>query len=163
MSALLADDEQVRRQPSFEDRKAVAATMLKDEHQKLADLKVRSQDLEESIKIIKMKYNDLKATNGDIRMQRQLIRDDKEIGGTVPEKRQDGSIPEGMKTVANKPKINPVDLFDANKRPDDMPEPRDMAHAKQIADFFNSQPQKVPEIPVERIEVTPTVSYADLI
>lgn len=145
INSMLADDIIVRRQPSIEDRKAVASTMLETENQELAKVKLQFQDLTETIKIVKMKYNDLRSTNSDIRLQRQLVRDDKEIPGggyTKPHTEQDGSIPGGMPPVANKPKLDPRDLLDPAKRPDDMPEPRDLAHAEQITSFFNNMESK---------------------
>lgn len=138
----LADDELVRKQPSITDRVALATAQLAEEHEELGRISSELQDLTETVKIIKMKQRDLQATNNDIKTQRQMIRDDRLTNGngdgSSSVRNQDGSIPGGMPPVANKAKIDPRDLLDDGKRPDDMPIPKDLAHARQIADFFNS-------------------------
>lgn len=171
----LADDPIVRRQPSIEDRKAVAISMLQDEHETLSKKRLEFQDLTETIKIIKMKYGDLKSTNADIRMQRQLVRDDKsDQPYEKPGANQDKSIPAGMPPPANKPRMNPSDLLNPETRPDDMPEPKDEAHARQIAAFFNALPEvaepassSIPvSIPARAEDNTihsPGMSYEDLL
>ncbi len=145
MREKLADDPVVRKQPSVRDREAVAATMLKEEFDRVSELKVDLIDIEETVKLIKSKYEQLKQTAQDIRMQRTLIKDDKEaqlIGGegyVRPTARQDRSVPNGMPAPVQ-PRVEPKDLLDPSKRPDDMPEPLDDGHAAMMADFLNSHP-----------------------
>jgi hypothetical protein len=170
MAEKLADDAVVRKQPSIEDRKALATILLKEDYESLYILRTTAQDLDETVKIIRMKYNDLKATSSDIRLQRQLVRDDKENGGSTPGVNQDGSIPAGMPPPANKTRINPSDLLDPATRPADLPEPKDRAHAEQIADFFNAinvtKPEALPVVAIPIIEapsVESALKYEDLL
>lgn len=148
MREKLADDPVVRKQPSVKDREAVAATMLKEEFDAVTALKVDLIDIEETVKLIKSKYDQLKQTSNDIRMQRALIKDDKEIqlsggeGYSRPVARQDRTVPNGMPAPVQ-PRIEPTDLLDPAKRPDDFPEPIDAEHAAMMAGFLNSHP-KVP-------------------
>jgi hypothetical protein len=144
----LADDSIVRQGPSIEDRKARAIMMLKTEHDILAELKVALLDAEEYYKIIKSKYDQLRQTAADIRLQRALVRDDimERIGGgsgyTKPQANQDGTIEGGLPPVVKTKAIEPKDLFDPIKRPDDMPEPIDAKHAQLMAEFLNKHPEK---------------------
>lgn len=149
MKEKLADDALVRKQPSVRDREALAATMLAAEHQVLADLKVELIDIEETVKLIRSKYDQLKQTSNDIRMQRVLVKDDKEtqvLGGegySRPQSNQRGFVPDGMPAPVV-PKVEPRDLLDPTKRPDDMPEPVDEGHASMMAAFLNSHPHQYP-------------------
>ncbi len=141
----LADDVLVRKQPSIEDRKALAMTMLRDEHTLIANLRMQLTDSEETGKLIKAKYDHLKGTVSDIKMQRSLVRDDAMIrmeGGSGfdrPVINQDRSVPNGMRAPVTRDDLNPTDLLDGAKRPDYMPEPVDAAHAQMIADFFSTR------------------------
>ena len=56
ISMKLADDEIVRKQPSVEDRKALAIAMLRDEHEQLSTARMALMDTQETFKIIKMKH-----------------------------------------------------------------------------------------------------------
>lgn len=147
ISMKLADDEIVRKQPSVEDRKALAIAMLRDEHEQLSTARMALMDTQETFKIIKMKHQDLIRTGNDIKTQRQLVKDDADIrmhggeGFERPQANQDGTYPEGMAPPVVPGPINPTDLLNPNKRPDDMPEPVDAMHAQQIADFYNSHPE----------------------
>lgn len=149
LNSLLAENPMVRKQPSISDRKALAATMLAADNDELSRLRLDLLDVQETLKLIKMKYGDLQRTNNDIKTQRQLIKDDKAgwfdgEGYTPPT--TDGTIPGGLPpAVTNKP-VNPVDILDPNKRPEDLPEPRDAIHAQQIANFFNSKLQPPSEM-----------------
>jgi len=141
----LADDVLVRKQSSIEDRKALAMTMLRDEHTYIATLRSELIDTEDTAKLIKAKYDHLKGTVADIKMQRSLVRDDAMIrmegagGFDKPVVNQDRSIPSGMRAPVNKDDLNPTDLLSGAKRPDYIPEPVDTQHAQMIADFFNSK------------------------
>lgn len=143
----LADDPEVRKQPSIEDRKALALMLLKEEHDRLAKLRIDLLDVTETLKIVRMKHQDLIRTNSDIRSQRQLVKDDIDVqlaggkGYSKPGARQDGSIPEGMPPPVSPGIIDPKDLLDPARRPDDLPEPVDTMHAQMIADFFGNRPK----------------------
>lgn len=165
MKNLITDDPIVRRQPSITDRIAAATSQLIVEHNALSDARIKHQELVETIKIIKMKHRELQSTSSDIKMQRQLIKDEKDYNPEgVPTRNQDGSIPGGLPPTANKQKIEAQDLLDDSKRPDDMPVPKDLGHARQIADFFNGVqlPVKKEETPEEKQTVS-NVSYEDLL
>lgn len=146
MREKLADDPIVRKQPSVRDREAIAATMLKEEFETVSNLKVELMDVEETVKLIRSKYDQLKQTSNDIRMQRVLIKDDKEAqmigaeGYTRPTSRQDRSVPNGMPAPIV-PRVEPSDMLDPKKRPDDFPEPIDDDHAEMMAGFLNAHPQ----------------------
>lgn len=137
MANKLADDELVRRQSSVEDRKALAISLLKGEHEEVAELRVKLLDLEESHKIVKFKHSDLVRTNADIKMQRQIIKDERDLGDYLPPNAS-GAVESGMSPAITMERIDPKDLLDPSKRPDDMPEPMDEAHAEQIAAYFSS-------------------------
>jgi len=145
----LADDPIVKKQPSIEDRKALTAMLLKDEHDNLIRLRIDLMDAVETLKIIRMKHQDLVRTNADVKSQRQLVKDDMEArlsggpGYDKPQTRQDRSIPDGMPPPVTPGTIDPKDLLDPNKRPDDMPEPVDEMHATMLAEFFGSKPPPV--------------------
>lgn len=158
---LLADNEIVRRQSSITDRKAVAISMLKEEYDALSERRNLLVNLEETAKIVKVKYDDLNRTNGDIKVQRQLIRDDRSMNpmGDTSDRNPDGTIPNGMPTQV-KPRITAEDLMDPNKRPDDMPEPMNVGHAQQIATFLSSHPENHEE---KSSPVVETIGYGDLL
>jgi len=149
----LADDPEVRKQPSIEDRKALALMLLKPEHDNLGNLRLELLDATETLKIVKLKHQDLIRTNADIKSQRQLVKDDMEArlagqpGYDKPQARQDGSVPDGMPPPVSPGAIDPKDLLDPEKRPDDMPEPVDEMHAQQIAEFFKNRPSAAPAEP----------------
>jgi hypothetical protein len=140
----LADDTIVRQQPSIDDRKALAISQLRDEHEALAEIRLKMLDVQETQKLLKMKYGDLRAANADIKAQRQLIKDDMqawmggEEGYTRPQPQPDGSAPKGMPPPVVK-KVNPRDLLDPDKEPDRLPPPRDAEHVKQISEFLASE------------------------
>lgn len=158
MKDLLSEDPNVRREPSFGDRQARAVSMLRPEHEELNTLKTNLLDLDETIKIIKMKYNDLKSTNSDIKLQRQIIKDElTDNPGGDGHGSPGRAIGSGMGPAVTKDPIDPVDLLDDKKRPEDMPKPRDAAHARQIAGFYNSNISKTVEVKKEESFETPNV------
>lgn len=178
VSEKLADDVLVRKQPSIEDRKALAMTMLREEHETLARIKSELTDIEETTKLLKSKYDHLKGTAADIKMQRSIVKDDAmlrmngEDGFDKPSINPDRSIPDGMRAPVTFDRLDPKDLLDPNKRPEHIPEPVDSVHAQMIADFFKSsnhgpytaKPKiKEPENRQEKDEQVKTVSYEDLL
>lgn len=176
MSGLLADDPLVRQQSAAQDRRALATSMLKVEHENLARFKVELQDLDGTIRIIKAKYDDLRHTNQDIKLQRQLVKDDRTgwesgDGGYVkPQSREDRTIPGGLPPPVRAEEINPEDLLDPEKRPEDLPEPRNPSHARQIVNFYANRPAPgtttgpTPTKPQEDVApVTTGMSYDDLL
>jgi len=140
---LLADDQQVRQQSSIEDRKALAGTMLKVEQTGLDALRVRLVDVEETVKILKLKHGELLRTSSDIKLQRSIVRDDKEtqLGGdegySKPQANQDRSVPAGMPPVVTNDDLDPTDLVAGAPDPERLPSPVDGVHARQIADFLS--------------------------
>lgn len=138
----LADDPLVKKQPSIEDRKALASMLLKEEYDNLKTMRVELLDATETLKIVKMKHQDLVRTNTDIKAQRQIVKDDIDsrlsgsCGYDKPYANQDRTVPGGMPPPVAQGRIDPRDLLDPDKRPDDMPEPVDEMHAKQIVDFY---------------------------
>ena len=166
ISQKLADDEFVRRQPSIEDRKALAASMLRDEITGMAELKVQLLDVEESVKIIKMKYEHLKGTAQDIKLQRNLVKDDnlnKWNTGTGYEPPDYSNItsPFGVAAPITPNVIDPSDILDPTKRPEDFPEPVDATHANQIAEFYSRHAQ--PKRKVSKADDEKIIKAIDLI
>jgi hypothetical protein len=146
LAAKLADDEIVRQQASAMDRKALAITLLRDEHINLAALRVELLNVEEVVKLVKMKYDDLHRTNMDVKLQRQLVKDDRTgwegpdgEGYTPPQANQDGTVPNGMTPPVTSSDINPEDLLEDVKESEELPEPRDKDHAQQIDDFISGK------------------------
>lgn len=184
MREKLADDALVRKQPSIEDRRAAAAMMLKPEHEALAGLRALLVDVEDSSKLLRMKYNDLQRTANDIKLQRQMVKDDIEAqlrgdgGYARPVVNQDRTVPDGMPAPVRE-KVDPKDLLNPDTKPADLPEPKDAGHAQLIADFLNrnpevsaggSQPAPAPPpaapAPAPRVEddgIVASVSYDDLL
>jgi len=144
----LADDAIVRQQRAIDDRRALAETQLKDDFDILTQQKVRLIDVEETVKLIKSKYADLRQTNQDIKTQRSLVRDDKEGWGNEgggynkPQVSQDRSVPGGLAPPVRSDPIGPKDILDPEKRPEDLPEPLNEAHAQQIHEFLHRNPEK---------------------
>lgn len=165
----LADDSLVRKQPSIEDRKALAMTMLAEEYQYIAELKADLLDIEETSKLLKVKYDHLRGTSQDIKTQRSLVKDDALIrmgggeGYSKPQINQDRSVPNGMRAPVITDDLNPVDLLDPSRRPEDLPEPKDAVHAQMISDFFASP--GVTSVPPSSNEEEPikSINYDDLI
>ena len=149
ISMKLADNEMVRRQSSIEDRKALASSMIKEELTNVIELKVQLLDVEETAKIIKMKYEHLKGTSQDVKMQRNLVKDDSlnklsTGSGYEPPNFNSVTSPFGIVAPVNPNVIDPRDILDPTKRPEDFPEPMDATHANQIAEFYtrHSKPQR---------------------
>ena len=146
MSLKLSDDPVVRAQPSIEDRKAVANSLLAVENEALAQLRIDIISVQETAKILRMKYNDLQRTSGDIKLQRSIVKDDKDdrlLGGggyDAPQSKQDGSTHDNLPPHVRS--IDPKDILDQDKRPVDMPEPENPEDADMIASFLSRHPEK---------------------
>lgn len=174
MRGLLADDPIVRKQPSIDDRKALASSMLSAEHEDMAGLRLAQLEIENSVKLVKSAYDHLQRTSQDIRLQRQLVRDDRDIenggsGGGLqrPSPKPDGTLPDGEAPIATDPLPDPKDLL-IGREADDMPKPVNDSHARLIQDFMSSHPV-APVKPVEPSKVEPVqdrpitrISYEDL-
>jgi hypothetical protein len=165
----LADDPMVRKQPSISDREALAATMLKDEHDSVAALRVELMDVQESLKLIKFKHQELGRTSQDIKLQRMIVKDDAvmrmngEEGYDKPQVNQDRSVPNGMPAPVLADDLNPTDLLNPDTRPSYIPAPIDTSHAKLIADFY-AQPVVTAKYDFQNDdEPVKSVSYEDLI
>ena len=148
MKEKLADDALVRTQPSIEDRKALASSMLREEHESIAHLQVKLMDLEETSKVLRMRYQDLQRTSSEIKMQWGLVKDDRDDqrGGGEGRTREtigrDRSIPNGMTPAIRSEPISPSDILDPSKRPDDLPDPVDSVHAEMISHFLDRNSPK---------------------
>jgi len=179
----LADDPQVRKQPSIEDRMALATVYLADEHRALVKARSDLLETEETVKLVKARLDNLKQTSYDIKLQRQIVKDDRdgwataEGGYMAPSRNKDKTVAGGMQPPV-RPALDPSDLLDPTRRPVDMPEPVDAVHAAQIASFFNSSleepspvrdeeeqppPKAVPGPEPKAEEAPRKFSYADLL
>ncbi len=150
----LADDPLVRQQRALDDRKALAETLLKVESDNLRTLKIRLIDVQESVKLLKFKYGDLQRTNGDIKTQRALVKDDKmaqlagEEGYNQPQTNKDRSVPNGMPPAVSAEPLGPQDILDPTRKPEELFEPLDETHAQQMSEFLRRHPErKTTEVP----------------
>jgi hypothetical protein len=165
---LLADDPVVRQQPSISDREALAATMLKDEHMNVATLRIDLMDVQETLKLVKFKHQELQRTSQDIKMQRSLVRDDAtlrmagEVGYDKPVIGPNGMVLGGLAAPVKKDDLNPTDILNPDTRPDYLPEPVDSMHAKMIAEFYSDRPSPKDKVATEDPKVV-TISYDDLL
>ncbi len=77
---LLANDERVKRLPNITDRTATVNMLLREQRDHVESLKRELQDLEYVEKAVRHRHNELKSTNTDIKMQRQMVRDELDTG-----------------------------------------------------------------------------------
>jgi hypothetical protein len=174
---LLANDIDVRQRPNIKDRDALISSKLRNENLALMDKRVELLDVEETLKIIKMKYNDLRSTNSDIKLQRQIVKDNMDFDpdANVPKVGRDKSIAGGLPPDATV-NIDVSSLLDPNTRPDDIPEPVDPVHARQLVMFYGKHQRSQDIAPVSsnlEVKVEPdlkleepsakTLSYSDLL
>lgn len=142
----LADDVMIRKQPSIEDRKAMATVMYKAEYDILSERKALEVDVEESARLLRMKYNDLQRTSGEVKIQRQMVKDDMEAqlrgdgGYGRPVVNPDKTIPDGMAAPVAR-KVDPKDLLSPETCPEDLPEAKDEEHARMITEFLSRNPE----------------------
>lgn len=169
MAEKLADDVLVRKQPSIEDRKALASTMLADEYSTIAGLRSDLLDVEETFKLLKIKYDHLRGTSQDIKMQRSLVKDDAMLrmagneGYSKPQINQDRSVPNGMLAPVIHDNLNPEDILDPAKRPEELPIPKDAVHAQMISDFLNSQSSSAAAKSRDYSDDIKSINYDDII
>lgn len=88
---LFANDPETRAGRSFTDRDAIAAGKLRKEVDTLNDLKILVMDLEAVLDVIKAKRADLKGTEGRLKDQLQLCREEIGLGH-----RWGSQVPEAM-------------------------------------------------------------------
>jgi hypothetical protein len=143
VKSLLADDVQVRQEPSIEDRRAAATIKLKPDAEALDALRVRQTDVEETIKILKMKHQELLRTSQDIKLQRVIVKDDKETilkgggdGYSPPQKNQDRSVPDGMPAPVTADDLAPKGILPEGSVPEPHPDALGPEHARQIHEFL---------------------------
>jgi hypothetical protein len=148
MHEKLADDSLVRAQPSIADRQAVAASFLKVEYENLGNLRVELVDVQETAKILRTRYNDLQRTANDIKLQRMMVKDDKDTqlaggsGYSTPQTNQDGSVQGGLVAPVNTKPVDPKDILNPDTRPVDMPIPNNPEEAGRIAAFLTRHPER---------------------
>ena len=179
MARKLADDPIVRQQPAAQDRKAVAISMLHEEYENLADLRVELVNVEETVKLIKMKYDDLHRTNMDVKLQRQLVKDDRtewEGGGegySKPQTNPDKTIPGGLPPPVRSEDIKAEELLEGVKGVPEEREPPPVGdQTPQMSDFLSGRTLgDVPDEPPGDAEPGPepegspvkAMSYEDLL
>jgi len=178
---LLANDLDVRQRPNIKDRDALISSKLRTENLALIDKRVELLNVEETLKILKMKYYDLRTTNSDIKLQRQIVKDNMgfDPDANVPKVGRDKSIAGGLPPDATTVNIDVESLLDPNTRPELIPEPVDPVHARQLVSFFGRHMKNQDIAPIslnqeadmntekmpQKIEEnsTKTLSYSDLL
>jgi hypothetical protein len=166
----LADDQIVRNMPSSSDRKAVAMSMLLDEHRALTKIKLELLDVEETAKIIKSKYDDLVKCSSDIKLQRQLVMDDKREWGsggegyTRPQAKQDRTIAEGMPPPVASLPIEAPELL-GNTEAEPLPIREDASEVSLIDSFFKKplRPDVATTVSGQSMTETKLVDYTSLL
>lgn len=139
---LLSKDEVVRKQSSIEDRKALAFSLISADHQNLSEARLELQDVEESYKILKMRYDQLKLTSNDIKIQRLAVKDEMDFvkdggGGTSKSARSGGVIERGMPPIVNINDRNIVDEVYRGESPvEPIPRRRDFSEAERDIQMF---------------------------
>jgi hypothetical protein len=152
MSEKIADSPVVKQGSAALDRRSIAVAELATEHSELAERKVALVEAEETYRLLKMKYDLLRQTSNDIRLQRSLVRDDLDErasgngGYSTPSK--DNKSVHRTKSPVN-PTVDAADLIDPKKRPEDMPPPINTGHAQQMAAFLNAHPRPDEMLPEE--------------
>lgn len=146
-SELLSDDPIVKAAPSIKDRMALVHMKTQKEVESRDIIEVESQNLDDVIKLIKSKYDDLKQTNSDIKLQRQIIKDeiddllkdrDGEGGGfTKPTTDKHGNVEKGMIPAVKAENVNPSDLLDSKSEPEPEPIPKkEKTDSEYVRGFF---------------------------
>jgi hypothetical protein len=93
-SRLLAEDETVRRGSNIADREAIVNTMLRQQINRIAIMKMDLLDIETVDKAVKMAHDELIRTSQEIKVQRSLLFSDRNSGaGYGDETPIDGSTP----------------------------------------------------------------------
>jgi len=93
-SRLLAEDDTVKRGSNIADREAIANTMLRQQINRIAAMKMDLLDIETVDKAVKMAHDELIRTSQEIKVQRSLLFSDRTSGaGYGDETPIDGSSP----------------------------------------------------------------------
>lgn len=93
-SRLLAEDDTVKRGSNIADREAIANTMLRQQINRIASMKMDLLDIETVDKAVKMAHDELIRTSQEIKVQRSLLFSDRNSGaGYGDETPIDGSRP----------------------------------------------------------------------
>lgn len=87
---LLSNDERVRRLPSIEDRKATVNLFLREDRQRIEDLKQTCSDLDLVDKAIRHRHKELTSTMSEIKLQRSLIQAEIHTGAMYGDERVRG-------------------------------------------------------------------------
>lgn len=150
---LLSEDPHVKSGPSIKDRMALVHTKLKNEIEAKNSIAAEIQNLEDIIKLLKTKYDDLKQSNADIKLQRQIIKDEidaymggEESGYNKPQTDGRGFVENNMKPPVKIVDINPSDLLGDNNKAETIPQKEEPGY-KSISDFFDRKNEE---------EVTPS-------
>jgi hypothetical protein len=93
-SRLLAEDETVRRGSNIADREAISNTILRQQINRIAVMKMDLLDIEIVDKAVKMAHDELIRTSQEIKVQRSLLFSDRSSGAAYGDETPiDGSIP----------------------------------------------------------------------
>lgn len=93
-SRLLAEDDTVKRGSNIADREAIANTMLRQQINRIAAMKMDLLDIETVDKAVKMAHDELIRTSQEIKVQRSLLFSDRSSGaGYGDETPINGSTP----------------------------------------------------------------------
>lgn len=103
VTRLMAEDPHVRQGRSQGEREALASMRLTDDQDKIDELKLAVNDLEDLIKVIKAKRTDLKDLQGRIRDQLKLCQEQIGLGQRW-----------GGKSVPQRPDLIPQEDMDLN-------------------------------------------------
>jgi len=87
---ILATDDVVKKLPSIDDRKAAINVKLRDLVREIADLETEQHNLEQVDKAVRLVHRELKDTMGEIKLQRNLIRDEIDSGSFYGDEREKG-------------------------------------------------------------------------
>ena len=79
-SRLLAEDDTVKRGSNIADREAIANTMLREQINRIATMKMDLLDIETVDKAVKMAHDELIRTSQEIKVQRSLLFSDRTSG-----------------------------------------------------------------------------------
>ena len=92
---LLSKDEEIKKLPSIGDRRAAINMKLKDRITEIDILELQSNDLDQVEKGVKLRHSELRDTMAEIKLQRNLMRDEIQSGSFYGDEndRGNGSSP----------------------------------------------------------------------